>query len=598
VDDFNSRNVVLMPITSTFNSDKLEFIAVRSSSMEEERFMSRIMELTGTACCIDEIEPSRITLENSSLISTAKALLPNQFIRSDTEVSRWQRKSIEEAEAEINNLIGFEEFKKSINGIKHYIENTKLLCKKTNNNIILVKNVDVDVSFLAELIYDFYYAHGIILDPTIAEGDVGDAVNTERNTKFLYNISETWREDNEQLRHAEYYEKQIRTLLKRKTIYITTMNKKQYEAAKESIFTTLFPTAIFLNELSAEEKVACLNKEVKSYGFTLIEDNFVKSELIKGSLDSIYSAVSVIIKEKLSSPNTEFTISISDFKNKKNTKRKDKSAFEELEELIGLSGVKNTIKEISTFIKNRGRDNLPCLHFCFKGNPGTAKTTVARIIGKIFAEIGAIQKADVFIEADRNALVSRYLGGTAAKTTEVVESALGGVLFIDEAYSLCNGEKYDYGVEAVSTLVKLMEDHRSEFVCILAGYTDEIDDLLDMNPGIRERIQFYIDFPDYDSSELTEIFTLMCKNNKYKLNSSARRTVSEYFSKIVDNKDKNFANGRIARKVFERVKFKQAFRGISDTITKDDIEKAFEDNDLQKLCTKVQTQVHRIGFVA
>ena len=231
------------------------------------------------------------------------------------------------------------------------------------------------------------------------------------------------------------------------------------------------------------------------------------------------------------------------------------------------------------FLKKRGKDALPCLHMAFLGNPGTAKTTVARIVASIFAETG-ITKKNLLVETDRSGLVGQYVGHTAEKTTRKVERALGGVLFIDEAYSLFAGDNIDYGNEAVSTLVKAMEDKRGEFVCILAGYTKEMNAMIDMNPGLRDRIGFYIDFPDYSAGELLQIFEKMCKENKYRLSESAKTTLKDGFASLLKVKSQNFSNGRLVRKIFERVRMKQALRTSNNIITDDDIEVVFAEKDI------------------
>jgi hypothetical protein len=165
-------------------------------------------------------------------------------------------------------------------------------------------------------------------------------------------------------------------------------------------------------------------------------------------------------------------------------------AFDELDRLVGLENVKRTVKEIVIFLRKRGKNAVPCLHMVFRGNPGTAKTTVARMIARIFYESGITEK-NLLVETGRAGLIGGYVGQTALKTEKQINKSLGGVLFIDEAYSLFTGDNRDYGNEAVATLVKAMEDKRDKFICIMAGYTDEINSMIDMNPGLRDRVQFY-----------------------------------------------------------------------------------------------------------
>jgi len=256
------------------------------------------------------------------------------------------------------------------------------------------------------------------------------------------------------------------------------------------------------------------------------------------------------------------------------------SALCELENLIGLDVVKTKVKEISTFLERRGKKNASiCLHMCFRGNPGVGKTTVARIIARIFYEAGIIKK-NLLVETDRGGLCGQYVGETAIKTAKIIRSAMGGVLFIDEAYSLFSGCDKDYGNEAVAVLVKQMEDYRDKFVCILAGYTAEMNSMLNMNPGLCDRIPFYVDFPDYDEHELLQIFEKLCKDNKYELSEIAKDTLLGLLSHVVAAKSRNFANGRFVRKIFERVQMKQANRTDDDTVTDEDIKAAFTEPDM------------------
>ena len=224
---------------------------------------------------------------------------------------------------------------------------------------------------------------------------------------------------------------------------------------------------------------------------------------------------------------------------------------------------------------NKERGQMPSLHMCFTGNPGTGKTSIARIIGKIFEEENILSGSGEFVEIHGRDLVAKYVGWTAQKVHDIVEEAIGGVLFIDEAYSLVSDRRGSFEDEAIATLIKEMEDHRNEVCIILAGYTDEMENLMQLNPGFKSRIQFTINFPDYSEEELLEIFKKMCKNEKYKLSNSCEELLMHDFH--IAKYENNFGNGRYVRNLFEKVKFEQANRiahsNISaiDTITKSDI---------------------------
>ena len=238
----------------------------------------------------------------------------------------------------------------------------------------------------------------------------------------------------------------------------------------------------------------------------------------------------------------------------------------ELNCLIGLSSVKTEVERLTNFIKIkklREKQGLPVseisYHCVFTGNPGTGKTTVARILANIYSELGVIKKGHL-VETDRSGLVAEYVGQTAVKTNKIIDSALDGVLFIDEAYSLVNGGNNDYGSEAISTLLKRMEDDRKRLVVILAGYGNEMLTFINSNPGLQSRFNRYIDFPDYNADELFEIFKCNLKKHKYTLSVEAEAFISAYLSNAVANKDKNFGNARFVRNLFEKTLEYQAMR--------------------------------------
>lgn len=238
----------------------------------------------------------------------------------------------------------------------------------------------------------------------------------------------------------------------------------------------------------------------------------------------------------------------------------------ELHSLIGLSSVKAEVERLTNFIRImtvREKQGLPVseisYHCVFTGNPGTGKTTVARILANIYSELGVVEKGHL-VETDRSGLVAEYVGQTAVKTNKIIDSALDGVLFIDEAYSLVNGGNNDYGTEAISTLLKRMEDDRNRLVVILAGYGNEMQTFINSNPGLQSRFNRYIDFPDYNADELLEIYKRNLKKHKYTLSTEAEAFISAYITNAVANKDKNFGNARFVRNLFEKTLENQAMR--------------------------------------
>jgi AAA+ superfamily predicted ATPase len=228
----------------------------------------------------------------------------------------------------------------------------------------------------------------------------------------------------------------------------------------------------------------------------------------------------------------------------------------ELMGMIGLEGVKNEVASLANFIKvqrlreAKGLRHPPIsLHLVFSGNPGTGKTTVARLVARLYKALGALSKGHL-VEVDRSGLVSQYVGGTAIKTKEAVESALHGVLFIDEAYSLYKETSWgDVGSEAIETLLKLMEDNRDRLVVIVAGYTDKMADFIASNPGLQSRFTRQIEFDDYTADEMFRIFERNAADNSFELDRGARQTLLDHFQEVEG--DSGFGNGRGVRNTFE-----------------------------------------------
>ncbi len=266
------------------------------------------------------------------------------------------------------------------------------------------------------------------------------------------------------------------------------------------------------------------------------------------------------LKKKLSKNKSEVNT-----KKKKNTN----NSIDRLNELIGLQSVKEEITKLTNFIqvqqmrKEKGMKVSDLSYHCiFTGNPGTGKTTVARIIAGIYKELGILKKGHL-VETDRSGLVAEYVGQTAVKTNKIIDSAIDGVLFIDEAYSLTQGSKEDYGTEAITTLLKRMEDNRDRLVVILAGYKDEMKTFIDSNPGLQSRFNRYIEFQDYNADELMEILLQSLKNNDYTISPDAEKYMRDFLSEAVANKDENFGNARYVRNIFEKILENQAMRVAS-----------------------------------
>lgn len=261
-------------------------------------------------------------------------------------------------------------------------------------------------------------------------------------------------------------------------------------------------------------------------------------------------------------------------------------AIDQINELIGIPEVKREIAnvinsaEINRIRISKGLPETASIgHFVFHGKPGTGKTTVARLLASALHSIGVLEKGHL-VEVDRSGLVAGYVGQTAEKAKSVAESAIGGILFIDEAYTLAKGEN-DFGQEAIDTILKFMEDNRGKMAVVVAGYTANMSDFINSNPGLKSRFNKFIAFSDYTPSELVMIFDRLCDQSKMQLTSAARNKVLDIFSQLYESRDEGFANARLARNLFQDAIGNQANRLVSmGNITDDDLQTLVE-SDIQ-----------------
>jgi SpoVK/Ycf46/Vps4 family AAA+-type ATPase len=264
----------------------------------------------------------------------------------------------------------------------------------------------------------------------------------------------------------------------------------------------------------------------------------------------------------------------------------------ELNSLVGLNDVKKDVQEMVNFLKiqqlreSKGMSSTPISkHLVFYGNPGTGKTTIARLLAEIYKALNVISKGHL-VETDRAGLVAGYVGQTALKVHDVVNKALGGILFIDEAYTL-NGEGQDFGSEAIDTLLKLMEDNRNDLIVIVAGYTGKMSKFLSSNPGFKSRFNKYLSFEDYSPEQLQKIFSRFCETGSFKLTIEAEEKILGIFRILYEVKDETFGNARLARNLFENTVNNQANRIITATEITEELLSTIEVVDIP-----VEVEIH------
>lgn len=528
--------------------------------------------------------------------------------------------AIGKSEQELYNLIGLNSIKESIKKIKAYTIANKQNINNINLHMAFYGNPGTGKTEVARIIGNILFEIGILKSGHIVEVSRKDLVGhyvgetpiltqkcIEKAMGGVLFIDEAYSLVNDES-HFDYGNEAISTLLKAMEDY-------------RGQFCVIF--AGYKNEL---ENMISINPGLKSrIQFNLDFENYTRDELdqifdlmIKKTKYSIEEnakerildlleykkrdarfanarEVRNILEQVIMNANVrnpmETLINVDDidkylnYYNIKIPKNKKTNLIltgeQELDLLIGLKTVKDTIKKIRAFAK-KNKDNSDFnLHMCFTGNPGTGKTEVARIISRILYEAGVLKEAK-FIETNGNGLIGKYVGETGPKTQALVKDSFNGVLFIDEAYSLNSGNNFSYGQEAIATLLKEMEDNRGKFCVILAGYKNEMNELLAINPGFNSRIQFHIDFPDYTNEELRLIALKMINSINYQIEEKAL----DMLSNIVDSKrkEKSFANARTLRNVLDKVILNQNFR-TEDTddnmISEIDVIDYLNDNNLK-----------------
>lgn len=396
------------------------------------------------------------------------------------------------------------------------------------------------------------------------------------------------------------------------------VEKDVLNGIKKSISDILSVRAVSMVPFDTQELMLCATDALQSRGFTISEDarEILQARIVEEKSDGRFygiNTVNKVVREMIYMKQIHNALEgVDDSLIKKaeilelsaSYDHEEKCGLDMLDDYIGMKKIKSRVEEIvfqiEMALKNPQLGN-PCIHMRFVGNPGTGKTTVARVIGKILKERGILRKGSFFEHSGRD-FCGRYVGETAPKTAAMCRDAYGSVLFIDEAYSLyrSGASSVDFGREAIDTLIAEMENHRSDLVVIMAGYTDEMATLMEANPGLESRMPYVIEFPSYDRSELTEIFMSMVSKS-FQYSDELRPAVEAYFNNLPEEMlvAKSFSNARFVRNLFERTWGKAGIRAQLNhepeiVVLPEDFKAASAEKEFNRLVTK---KTRTLGFV-
>ena len=444
-------------------------------------------------------------------------------------------------------------------------------------NVLIVSNQEGYK--IAEFINGYLFSKGIVENTLLTEFDYSSKIKSVN--KFVSFVVYKSKSSLRELEHAYMQEKNVFTVgVVSPDIYYDLSN----------LFVDNFSFILF-DKYQPKEDVEILEKHVKTYDFKFeskssIKDiqhrfqdvratkNLLSSFIIDKKIDRSGNIISYDEFKKWFD-NREFPEYRSDEKEEVEVEFSEN----EMKNIIGLESVKKQVDRIAKMLE-KNKDDRPMLHMAFLGNPGTGKTSIARVIANEFYARKII-KENKLLEVSRVDLVGSYIGHTAEKTANVIKKAMGGVLFIDEAYSLATSKSdKDFGPEALATLVKEMEDKRDDIVVIFAGYEKEMREMISVNKGLESRIAFKIKFEDYSVVELMQILKFMISKTKYTIEKDCLEIIEDYFKS--QKEKENFSNGRFVRNFFEKLKLIQAERSTGFEITKEDVLIAIEEEPESK----------------
>jgi len=560
-----------------------------------------------------------VTNETNKAITKSNEFKSKRTVNDNSKTIVHKTASLEEALEKLNSLTGLENVKKEVNKIVKYVKYEK------NRNVILGLDKETEKSYhfeflgnpgtgkttVARLIGDIFYYLGILEKGQLVEVDRSDIVGkfigeTAKLTKktidkamggilFIdeaYTLAKGGQDSN------DYGKEAIETLLKSMednrgqfTVILAGYTREMKNLMKLNPgLKSRINLDVTFEDYSDEELLEIGKNMAKEEDYEIdesgqkafleklnvekVDENFANARCARNIIEDAIREKAFRIGDDEVPVEELTTLSSEDFGVDLSFTAKEQSAdyISQLDNLIGLDNVKEVVKGIlNTLEFNHKKRDMGIktedvsLNMIFIGNPGTGKTTVARLLGKILKSMGILKKGHM-IEVTRADLVGQYVGQTAIKTAEKIKEAYGGILFIDEAYSLNSGGENDFGKEAISTLIKEMEDNRDKLIVIMAGYKNEMKDLLDLNPGFESRINFKVEFEDYNEEELLWIFEKLCEKEKYTISHNAYKELKDILKEAVEQKDKNFGNARYVRKLFEEIKIKQASRVIDNAL--------------------------------